>query len=685
VKAGAIAVAIFTTLVLTSAQAASASGLQPIDLRVEGGEEAWHAQDSFALYWSNPAGTAAVHYRLLKPTGQVAIGETRLAWAATSIPHLRVPYVPGAYTAELWLEDSGGGQGTPITAKLRFDNVAPGQVEPAPVPAWIGHPAFPLTLRLGHPAGPVPLAGIRGYAVLIDGLAAGGSCLAAGSCGASEIELRRGIGDDSLALAELPEGTSYLHAVAVSGSGIRSAATATTALHVDKTDPVTRLSGNLGGWSNQPLTLTASATDGGAGMAASQGGSDTFTAIRIDAGTPVIAAGGEVKATVIASGIHTVAYYARDAAGNADDGGASNGRTNRAPTTATVRIDREPPRLAFAGAQDPLDPERIEVRASDSLSGLDPALGSIAVRPAGSGERFVALPTERTGTLLRAHWDSETYPPGEYEFRATAYDIAGNSASTSSKIDGTAMRLPSPLKISTTLLSGFGGAVLTWHRCVRHRTGRRCREETVRDFTLRPAERTVPYGRRASFSGRLIAGRQAPLAGMPVKVIERFDPGAVPQERVSTVRTGADGAFSLRLDPGPNRQLLAVASPTATLRGASSKPLRLEVQSGVRIRASSAVARIGGRPLVFRGAVAGDRATIPADGKIVQLQFRLPGSAWSEFRTIRTDPHGHFRYPYRFTDDDSRGARFQFRAFAPAQAGWPYEPAGSMPVAVLGS
>ena len=61
----------------------------------------------------------------------------------------------------------------------------------------------------------------------------------------------------------------------------------------------------------------------------------------------------------------------------------------------------------------------------------------------------------------------------------------------------------------------------------------------------------------------------------------------------------------------------------------------------------------------------------------MQLQFRLPGLPWSEFRTIHTDRRGHFRYAYRFADDDSRGVRFQFRAFAPAQAGWPYEPAGS--------
>jgi hypothetical protein len=111
----------------------------------------------------------------------------------------------------------------------------------------------------------------------------------------------------------------------------------------------------------------------------------------------------------------------------------------------------------------------------------------------------------------------------------------------------------------------------------------------------------------------------------------------------------------------------------------------LSVHSHVVLHVSASVAQIGGPPLVFRGKVASQSAVIPADGKVVQLQFRLPGLPWSEFRSIRTGPNGRFRYAYRFSDDDSRGVRFQFRAYAPAQAGWPFEPAGSLPVSVLGT
>jgi hypothetical protein len=654
VKARWITIAILIAAALSGAQRAAAAGLQPLGLSVDGGEESWHSQRSFALRWSNPTGpVAAVHYRVLDPTGRVAVTETTIGWAATAIQHLSVPPTPGAYTAEVWLEDSSGKEGPAAAAKLRFDDARPAQVEPSPAPAWISRTAFPYTLHLGHPAGPPPLSGIRGYAASVDGLPGGGICLTAGTCAAGETELHGGSADDTLTITDLPEGTSYLHAVAVSGSGTRSAATADTALHVDETDPAVRLTGNPSGWSNKPLTLTATAIDNASGMVAN-GGGEPFTAIRIDGGAPIARDGETVSATVIASGIHSVAYYARDAAGNVADGGVAHGEANHAPATAQVRIDREPPRVAFAGAQDPFDPELIEARASDSLSGLDPARGSIGVRAAGSGEPFVALATECSGSALRARWDSDSYPPGAYEFRAVAYDAAGNSVSSSSKGDGSPMRLSNPLKIETKLLSDF-------------------------------RSRTVRYGRGASFGGRLIAGRDAPLADMPVRVVERFDFGSDPRERATMVKTGANGGFNIHLAPGPSRDLIAIAPPTATLRGASSKPLRLEVRSGVRLRVSSTVAKVGGAPIVFRGGVAGSGVAMPTEGKLVQLQFRLPGLPWSEFRSLRTDPHGHFHYAYRFADDDSRGVRFQFRAYAPAQAGWPFEPAGSLPVQVLGA
>jgi hypothetical protein len=646
------AIALALSLALVCPVAAVAS-LQPIDLQVGGGEDNWHSNRMFALSWSNPPGVAAVHYRLLSPSGGILLNDTTLPWAATRIDHLSVSPAPGAYTAEVWLEDADGAQGPAVSAKLRFDDARPGAVEPLPFPTWIGRSAFPYTVHLTHPAAPLPISGIRGYAVSTDFSPTGTPC-AGPTCSLAETDLQGGIGADSLSIGELPEGINYVHAVAVSGSGTPSAV-GTAILRVDKTEPEVHLAGAPAGWSGVPVNLTAEAGDAASGMGATAGPSSPFTAIQIDGGAPTIAPGASVATTVIASGVHTIAYYARDAAGNVADGATAGGRTNRSPAKTVVRVDREPPRLAFTAAQNPRDPELIEARAEDRYSGIDPSRGSIAVRRVGVGERFAPLPTQISAGTLRARWNSSAYPAGEYEFRATGYDMAGNVVSTLERSDGTPMHLSGPLKVPVRLfVHGDGG-------------------------------RSVRYGRGTWFDGRALAGRRTPLADVQIKIVERFAAGGVPGERVSTVRTEENGRFGIRLAPGPSREVLATVAPTATTRGANSNPLTLTVRSHVVLRVSASVAKIGGSPLVFRGKVASEGAAMPADGKVVQLQFRLPGLPWSEFRSVRTGPSGRFRYSYRFSDDDSRGVRFQFRAYAPAQAGWPFEPAGSLPVSVLGT
>jgi hypothetical protein len=145
-----------------------------------------------------------------------------------------------------------------------------------------------------------------------------------------------------------------------------------------------------------------------------------------------------------------------------------------------------------------------------------------------------------------------------------------------------------------------------------------------------------------------------------------------------------DGSFSTLLRHGPSREVAAHFPGSAALGASASARVKLAVRSEIRLRVSSPVARIGGRPVVFSGRVRAPVGVLPPEGKSVALEFRLPGLDWADFRTLRTDRRGRFRLPYRFSDDDSRGVRFQFRAYAPAQADWPYEPAGSRPVAVTG-
>lgn len=657
-----VAVSIATAALLGLGVPAGAAPPPPADLQVEGGEDAWHSKGSFRIVWTNPVPAqrppiAAVHYRVLDPAGAVAIAATRLGWPATVVEALEVPGPPGAYTAEVWLEDSSGDTGPPAAAKLRFDDIRPGEVEPRTSATWIGRAAFPLTVRLDRPEGDPPVSGIRGYAVSVAPAPGEHPCQASNRCDDAETDLAGGVAGDAYRIADLPEGAHVVQAVAVSGSGMASAAPGLAILRVDKTSPLVTLNGAPSGWVNHPVSLHAVATDGGSGMAA-EGGIVPFTAIAVDEGTPKVAAGSSVGATVIDDGVHQVACYARDLAGNVDDGGESNGVANAAPPAVLVRIDRQPPDVSFVNSQDPSEPELIRVRIGDSMSGPDPARGWIGVRRAGSGERFVPLPSAPPrGAELRARWDSDAYPAGEYEFRAVGHDAAGNATATTQRGNGMPMRLSSPLKAATVLRANLAGGS--------------------------HAIQVVAAGRKALLEGRLTTAAKTPLGGMPVKVVERSQVEDAPV-RVSTVITGRGGAFSIRLGPGASREIGVRFEGTPTLTRSLSPSLRLAVRSAVSLRASAPVARVGGPPVVFKGRVAAAAGTIPADGKSVQLQFRAPDLAWSEFRTVQTDRRGRFRYAYRFSDDDSRGAVFQFRAYAPAQADWPYEPGGSKPVTVHG-
>jgi hypothetical protein len=648
-------------LLATIPSTALASPPRPADLQVVGGADLWHPENSFSLSWISPAPSSpsltTTRYRIHDPHGTTT-DEKRLGWIGDGIGPLIVPKVPGAYSAEVWFEDAIGEQGPAATVPLRFDDVRPAPIEPEPVSGWVGRTAFPFRVRLGHPSGPPPISGIRGYAVAIDAAPSGAPCAAQDRCTDAETTLRGGAGKDEVEINTLPEGISYLHAVAVAGSGMKSTTSGRIAIRVDTTDPVTQLNGAPSGWTNRTVELSAVAADAGSGMGPGGEGRPAFTAIGVDGGTPAIGLGESVATTVIGEGVHRVAYYARDVAGNIDDGAETNGIADRAPRTAWVAIDRTPPDVAFANSQDRRDPDLLRVRIVDSLSGSDPSRGWIGVRPAGSGDRFEPLPPAPPGNgELRARWDSDTYPTGDYEFRALGYDTAGNAAATTRRQDGGPMVLSNPLKETTALQVGF-------HR--------------------KELRRTVPYGRRVLLSGRLISGTNSPLGGMPVHVVERFAAGALPAARVSTVRTEADGAFSFRTGPGPSRTIALDFGGNATLGRSAVRTLQLGVRSRVRLQASSAFARVGGAPLVFSGRLAAQPGANSSAGKSVQLQFRLPGLPWAEFRTVQTDGRGRFRYAYRFSDDDSRGARFQFRAFAAKQAGWPYEAAGSRPVIVRG-
>jgi hypothetical protein len=650
--ASLVAIASIAACAAMPASEARADPLSMIDLRVEGGS-AWQPINDFRVDWDRepfPPKQSAVDYLLRDETGS-AVGPTvRSTQELEAIERLHAP-APGLYTVEAWLEGPYGEEGPHSEARFRFDDVSPAPARPEAPTRWI--PAgVPAVLRIQHPDSPQPLSGIRGYAVSLDRGVPSSPCALPTRCSGAEIDLSGGIDDDTISLGILPEGVNVARVVAVSGSGVPSSAVESAEIRVDATPPETTLSGLAAGWARRPVRLTATAGDRLSGMAAA-GPAGPFTAIAVDGNRPSLAPGNSVSTLVGGDGVHCVAFYARDAAGNIADGlsGASN------PPSAVVRIDETPPVVAFATARDRNDPERIVATVSDRLSGPNPSRGSIGIRPRGSRLPFATIPTGVHAGVLVARWDSDAYPPGTYEFAASGYDGAGNSAVSFLRADGARMILANPVKTPVELKSSFVG---------------------------RPARRVVPYGRGTRFGGRATTISGSPLAGIEIAVVESFAAGSLPDRRMTVVRTGRDGTFATRLAPGPSRQVVATFAGSRTLTRASGGTADLGVLAGARLRASASTARVGGAPVLFGGRVANLGAPLPSSGIAVQLQFRYPGSGWSEFRTVSTDRHGRFRYAYAFSDDDSRGVRFQFRAFVPAQERWPYEPSASRPVTVTG-
>lgn len=677
-RAGLLVVAVLSAIavVLVGANSAIAQSLAyPNNTQVFGGE-GWHADNDFRISWEVPppidAAVTGVDFRLLDRAGNVIAATNGLPGWMRILEHLQVP-APGSYLAQVRLQTSGEA-GPWAGVWLLFDNIRPAPIQPLAPTRWVagGEPA---TVQLQHPADPLPVSDIRGYAVSVESLEGAAPCSRSDRCSIAETDLQGGIGADVLSLGALPEGLHVVHAVAVSGSGMRSAEIGSTVVRVDASRPSVSLDGVPRGWVNGPLRLSARAQDQLSGMAAA-GPGGPITTIGIDGAAPRVEPGDLATVVVSGQGRHEIVAYARDAAGNVSE---------RTAGRAVVEIDETAPTVAFAATQDPAEPERIEATVADSLAGFDLSRGSIGVRRVGSRQRFETLPTTSSGRRLVARWDSDAYPTGAYEFRVTGFDAAGNSGSSEQRANGDRMVLTNPVKTPTGLVAGFGGKRLLIQDCVRTQHQRRCRQRVIESFAERPTKRAVPYGRSIPYSGRLALASGPPLAGVSVEVVESFGAGSTVAERTTSVHTGADGTFSTRLGPGPSRRVEAVFPGNRTLTRAAGGAVGLDVQSGVRLHASTAAARIGGAPVVFSGRLLAADASLPTAGRPIELQFRLAGSEWSEFRTVRADRHGRFRYAYRFSDDDSRGIRFQFRAYAPAEDDWPYEPATSSPVFVTGS
>ncbi|MCB0829006.1 MAG: hypothetical protein KDB62_09385 [Solirubrobacterales bacterium] len=367
--------------------------------------------------------------------------------------------------------------------------------------------------------------------------------------------------------------------------------------------------------------------------------------------------GRSERITVPRAGEYRVAVWLIDGAGN----------LNRAATaTATLRLDDRPPTGYFV-EPDPERPEVLRVPVADAHSGV--AGGAIAYRLQGSLP-WSNLPTsvnDRASVReLVARFPGDDVEPGEYEFRATVADRAGNHTLVTKRANGSPMTLRAPRRTATVLTAGLAGS--------RNRGGRRGRR--AGGPTLR-----IAYGGTARVGGRLTTAGGRPLASKPLRFTVTPAIGARAEMSVRTVMTDRDGFFGLELQRGTSRSVTVAFRGGERFTGSSVGPLELEVTGSIRFKARPRRLRTG-RRVRLRGRVRAGWARRPARGSPVAIQYLERATRrWRPVLVTRTDRRGRFAARYRFRYITGR-ARIRLRAVLLDSRYFPYATGHSRTVTI---
>jgi hypothetical protein len=369
--------------------------------------------------------------------------------------------------------------------------------------------------------------------------------------------------------------------------------------------------------------------------------------------------------SVPGSGAFSLQLWLRDEAGN---------DTASSAVMVPLRFDDRKPEVAFS-TEEP--GSRVMADVADEHSG--PGSGQLLYRRVDTAE-WTELPTRLVpaGAPGKGHLVAPTpeLGYGTYVFRADAVDVAGNTASTILRADGTQMAIrkePPPPVARAAPLPKAKPQPLSREKA---RLFARLRGGHGRGDSL-----TVPFGAPALLSGRLTRADGPALAARELRVVSHPSHGALAPIAVQTVRTGEQGGFEVRLPAGPSRRVTVIFSGEEGLEPARRSALELRVRSGLSLRAVPESLRTG-QAVRLSGRVKSAGAPVPRRGKLVAIQYLEQAThRWRPILVTRTDHHGRYRAHYRFRYV-SGSAAIRLRATALAEERWPYAPGFSPPITV---
>lgn len=632
---------------------------EPRDVKLEGGE-GWRQTNKFKLTWRNPPSASPVwhaRYELCNTaTKQCATG-SRAAQGISSIDDLAVP-APGHYTVRLWLADQAGNESAnksdPLS--LRFDNVPPGEAEPAKRNGWLNAEEaanYDQIIRMAHGAAR-PVSGIAGYSITRDG---------------SEPDGTLDVPGEIYRIASLPEGATIFKARSISGAGVRSALVGTTTIRVDKSAPSAQvLDPPADTWQRGPVTFQIRGSDqphlsGMAGAPDQQPLEDgAFMAYRVNGGPMQRARGGTASVIAAEDGQHNVTFAAFDVAGN-----------QSAERAVSFKIDRTPPELVVFEAPDAVDPRRVVVAAADRTSGVSGTSIEMRRLHGGSGDSWIELPATRDGDQFIATIDDEAVERGVYQLRARVRDEAGNESIGERRRDGSAATVDTAAMRGDSKLTG--GLVTrskteTKKVCSKKRPGkkRKCKKKKVKTPGGQLVSAvTIPFGKRAVAKGSLEAENGAPLADEVVDVYAQSAAAGSTFERIGAVRTDPKGGFSYTVPAGTSRVVKFRFEGSGRHRS-SETVVTVKVPAISTIAATPKRVR-NGQSVLLRGKLRS--LPIPSAGKVLDLQAFYRGR-WRTFATPRAKTNGKWSYRYRF--GATRGTvTYPFRVLIRPESAYPYD------------
>jgi hypothetical protein len=178
-----------------------------------------------------------------------------------------------------------------------------------------------------------------------------------------------------------------------------------------------------------------------------------------------------------------------------------------------------------------------------------------------------------------------------------------------------------------------------------------------------------PYGHSRQIVGRLSTPAGVPIAGAVIEVSERTDSLGASTSAWPTVRSAADGTFSVKV-PGsvPSAAIsLVYRSRLGSPEPSATAGLTLRVPASVHLTVSSRITEIH-HTIELTGALAG---AIPPSGKAVVFEARAAsGGAWVEFHNAMAHGKGVFHASHRFVFPGP--ARYDFRVVCRKEAGFPF-------------